>query len=595
MPMTFSQRFRKPVALIRLILSFVLLFAPALPAWGADTAELVIEGIEGEAVENVKEALALPPEIVREGKVDLRWLERLRDEAEENGRRALEPFGYYHARISADIRAQNGKSVLHVTVSPGEPVRVTDVDVALRGAGSKEEPLTRLVREFPLRRGDVLLQPEYEKSKNELKGRAQEIGYLDADYAEHTIRIAREENSARVNLVLDTGPRYRFGEVTLEGAPTYPERFLRRYIAFSRGEPFSFAKMGETQLNLANSERFRRVTVTPQKEKAAENEVPVLITLEPAPRRTLKPGIGYGTDTGARFSLLYRDINLWEGAHEFAASLFISENLQGISTRYVVPSPRDIRSSTSIQLNLQREDVTTYTSRLVALEANRNRSFGKGRLGTLYLRLQQEDYTVGIQNSASRLVLPGLRFSEERYDSLLRPTRGHRWSLDLRGAHEYLGSDTGLIQFIGEGSALIPLPWRSSLFLRGKGALTAQEDPLAELPASLRFFAGGDQSVRGYSYRSLGPRDATGQVVGGRHLLVGSVELFRDLFERFAASAFYDVGNAFNLFDNVTIYQGAGVGAHYYSPIGSINLYLARQIWVKTPAFHIHFTVGFQW
>jgi translocation and assembly module TamA len=166
--------------------------------------------------------------------------------------------------------------------------------------------------------------------------------------------------------------------------------------------------------------------------------------------------------------------------------------------------------------------------------------------------------------------------------------------LEVRGAHQFLGSDTGLIQFLAEGSAIFPLPWRLSLFTRGKVGLTAQNDSLSDLPPSVRFFAGGDNSVRGYSYQSLGPRDATGRVVGGKDLLVGSLELHRAIFDNWGLSTFFDTGNAFNSFSSIRFFSGAGIGAHYYTRIGSINLYLARQIGVTDPAYHVHFTMGLE-
>lgn len=554
-----------------------------------------MSGIEGDALTNVRQALTLPYGLVREGKVDRLWLERFGRQAEEKVRAALEPFGYYNARVTPSLdTVGEGRYRLRVKVEPGKPVRLTEVKVAVLGPGAREEPLRELAAAFPLHKGDVLLQQRYEEAKGELKSRAQELGYLDAEFSVHEIRISKSASTARIELNLETGEQYRFDGARFEGAPDYPERFLRRHLAFKPGEVFSAARLGETQLNFTNSERFKEIIVTPEKEAARQLQVPVLVQLKPAPRRRLRPGIGYGTDTGARFTLRYRDLNIFHRGHEFNVILYLSERLQGVAAGYTIPSSRDVKSSTGVQLNLQREDVTTYVSRLAAVELNRNRSFGAGQLGTAYVRVQQEDFTVGTEESSSRLVLPGLRFSENRYDNLIRPTRGWRYALDLRGTHQLLGSDTGLIQLIAEGSYLQPLPWRLSLYTRARGGMTFLTDPLSDLPASLRFFAGGDQSVRGYSYQSLGPRDATGRVVGGRHLLVGSIELERALFEKWGVSAFYDAGNASNSLRDVRLFLGAGIGAHYYTPLGGLNLYLARQIGVDNPAFHIHFTVGFQ-
>jgi translocation and assembly module TamA len=561
----------------------------------AEPVEVIVEGVEGDALVNVQKALSLPAGLVREGKVDRLWLEHFERQAAGQVHDAMEPFGYYNARVTTAIETgREGEYRLRVKVVPGEPVRLTGVRMVVQGPGVREKSLQELAAGFPLREGNVLQQQKYEEAKGALLSRAQDLGYLDAAFPVHEIRITKGAATASIDLVLETGEQYRFDEVRLEGAPAYPEKFLRRYLAFRPDEVFSYAKLGETQLNFANSERFKEVIVTPAKEEARELRVPVLVELKPAPRRLLRPGIGYGTDTGGRFTVRYRDLNMFRRGHELDTNLYIAERLQGVATSYTVPSSRAINSSTGVRLNLQREEATTFLSELASAEVNRNRAFGRGELGTVYLRLQQEQFTIASQKSSARLVLPGIRFVENHFDNPVRPSRGHRYALELRGTHQYLGSDTGLVQFIAEGNALVPLPWRLGLFMRAKVGTTLPSDPLRDIPPSLRFFAGGDNSVRGYPYQSLGPRDATGQVVGGKHLLVGSIELRRQLFEKWGVSLFYDAGNAFSDLTGVRLFQGAGAGVHYYTPVGALNLYLARQIGVAEPAFHIHFTVGFE-
>jgi len=285
---------------------------------------------------------------------------------------------------------------------------------------------------------------------------------------------------------------------------------------------------------------------------------------------------------------------MFHRGHELYSHLFVAERLQGLVTGYIIPSAKDVRSSTALQLNLQQEDTSTYFSRIVALELSRNRSLGKGKLGTAYIRTQYEDYTVGSEISTARLVLPGLRFSDDRYVNPIRPRRGFRYALELRGTHQLLGSDTALVQALAEGSHLQPLPWRLSLHTRAKAGTTMLHDPLRDIPPSLRFFTGGDQSVRGYSYKSLGPRDASGKVVGGTQLLTSSIELQRAIFKDWGISLFYDVGNSFNSFSSFRLFHGTGVGLHYFTAVGALNLSVARPIGVDNPSLHFHFTVGFE-
>jgi translocation and assembly module TamA len=562
--------------------------------YAAEPVEIVVSGIEGDALKNVRSALVLPIGLVQDGAVDRLWLERFAGQSGEKARSALEPFGYYNAIVTVTVEPAGEQFRLLVHVTAGEAVRLTGVKVAVVGPGSREKSLLRLASGFPLHKGDILLHQSYEEAKAGLRSRAQDLGYLDAEFSRHEIRVAQSATSATLDLELETGKIYYFGATRIQGAPEYPDSFLGRHLTYSPGEIFSYPRLGETQRNFSNSERFSEVVITPEKQAAEADRVPVSIQLKAGPSRSLRPGIGYGTDTGARFTVRYRDLNMFNLGHELYSQLFVAERLQGLVTGYIIPSPKDVRTSTGLQLNLQQEETSTYKSRILALELARNRSFGTGRLGTAYVRAQYEDYTVGGQNSTARLLLPGLRFSEDRYDNPIRPRKGFRYGLELRGTHQLLGSDTALVQILAEGSHLQPLPWRLSLHTRAKAGTTLLNDPIKDIPPSLRFFAGGDQSVRGYSYKSLGPRDATGRVVGGTQLLTGSIELERAFFKDWGLSLFYDAGNSFSSFSAIKLFQGAGVGLHYYSSVGALNLSVARPIGTDNPSIHFHFTVGFE-
>lgn len=572
----------------------MLLLTLAVPLNAAEPVEIDITGIEGDALNNVRESLALPGGLAREGMVDRLWLDRFARQAEVKVKTALEPFGYYQARTTITVEPAGEGYRLLVKVTPGEPVRVSDVKVTLAGPGSQEKRLRRLVENFPLNKGDALLHQKYEEAKAALAGRAQDLGYLDADFSKHEIRIEKTARYAAIELVLNTGEKYAFGETHIQGAPDYPDSFLRRHLTYAPGEIFSHPRLGETQRNFANSERFKEVIVTPRKQDAQALRVPVSVRLTPGPRISLRPGAGYGTDSGARFTVRYRDLNMFHLGHEVYSQLYLAERLQGLVTGYILPSPKDVKSSTTLQLNLQQEKTGSYASKILAMGLDRTHSFGTGKLGTAYIKVQYEDYSVGSQNSTSRLLLPGVRFSDDRYDNPLRPRKGFRYALELRGTHELLGSDTGLVQILAEGSYLLRLPWRLSLYSRAHVGATLLSDPLRDIPPSLRFFTGGDQSVRGYSYKSLGPRDATGQVVGGKQLLTGGNELERALFKDWGVSLFYDTGNAFNSFSSIRLFQGAGVGLHYYTPVGALNLSVAQPLGEDHLSPHIHFTVGFE-
>jgi len=578
----------RPVGLVRVAILAGLLPGPLLPAPPGGAVQVTVTGLAGPLRDQVRKALALPRGMAGPGAVDRGWVDRFAGQVEVKVKLALEPFGYYRPVIQV-TRSGPAGGHLQVQVAAGEPVRIGHRRVEVTGAGASDPTLAALVAGFPLKPGEPLVHPEYEAARSGLKSRAEGLGYLDADFTRHEIVVDPATQTARLDLVLATGELYRFKEARILGAPDYPAPFLRRYVAFQPGDPFTRARLGLTQVQLAGSERFKEVILTPE---PAGGGVTLRVDLKQGPRRSLRTGVGYGTDTGPRFSVRYRDLDMLNRGHELTPSLYVSRRLQGLSSTYTVPMGSGLQDTATLQAILQKEELADLVTRLASVEVARNHSLGPGTLATAYVRFLQEAYTsVGLYHR-TRLVLPGVRYTRDRLDDPRLPARGLRIALEARGTDRALGSDTRMVQLLGAVSHLQPLPARLSLQSRLRVGATFSAEPVDALPPTLRFFAGGDQSVRGYAYQSLGLRDAAGKVVGGKQLLATSLELERALPRNWGVSIFHDAGNAFASFKGVRLHQGAGVGLHYRSPVGSLNLSLARRIRDEAPGWRIHFSVG---
>ena len=577
-----------------ILILFSIFWAGLFYAVAAEPVQVVIEGLEGDALKNVQAALALPPGVVSEGSVDRALLEFFRRQIPEKVKKALEPFGYYEAQVSStQEKTEEGRELVRVNVIPGNPIRVTSLIVRITGPGEKNPDLRRLAAAFPLKTGDVLNQVKYEKAKEELRTKALNQGYLGSEYTSHEIRVNRAERKAEIELILETGSQYLFGEVIWEGTQLYPASYLERFLDLKPGEPYSYSKIYQTQLNLINSDRFSSVNIRADKEEAQEGRVPVRIHLEPSAPKRLRPGVGYSTDYGARVSLRYQDLNAFQRGHEFNADASIAEKRQAISSYYTLPGSGHVDNRTNLKVGLQRELLKPYDNLLFTTEAEQARSFGYGSVGSAYLQFREERFSESGQTGSSNLIMPGLRFSQRRVDDLVRPQKGFRYALETRGSTQALGAESNFVQFLGNGDLLIPLGAGFSLIPRTQVGATWQKDPLTDLPPSLRFYAGGDRSVRGYTYQSLGPKDSSGNVIGGKHLFVGSLEVEYSITRNWSMAAFYDVGNAFNNLDNLQLAQGAGLGVRYYTPAGPVRVDLARQINVEHAGYQIHISIGF--
>lgn len=574
----------------------LVLFADAELATAAPPVRIEIVGLEGELLENVTAALVLPPGLADVEPIDQNWLERFVGQVPALVDQALRPYGFYRSETRTELQSvATDRYLLKVQIVPGEPVLVDQVQFVLTGEGAGEDELRKLRGEFPLASGAILRQDRYEQAKGALKSKAIELGYLDAEFVRHVIAIDPARTRGDIDLLLDTGPRYRFGPVFFSVDRPFSEGFLRRNLTFAEGEVFSYAQLGKTQLNLLNSDRFRDVVINPRRDLTRDRDVPIHILLKANPRHRLKPGIGYGTDTGPRFSLRYQNLSVYDLGHEFRTDLYVAAYKQALSLNYTIPEATNLASETRFKLGFERDNPDPYDARTFFVEGERLRGFGGNRIGSVFLRLQQEDYIVGSQDARSRLVIPGLRWRDSYLDQSLDPKAGYRYRLEVRGTDQTLGSDTSLLQLLWGGDLLLPLPADFALLLRTDGGSTWQDDPLSEVPPTLRFFAGGDRSVRGYGYDSLGPVDATGKVIGGRHLLTGGIEIEYPFLTDWGVAIFYDAGNAFDSWSDFELREAVGFGLRRKTVIGPVKVDLARQIRVDDPSWRLHVTIGFGW
>ena len=320
---------------------------------------VVVEGLSGKVLDNVNLALRLPPGIVENGMIDEVLAGHFADQIPQKVREALQPFGYYNPEVKVSREKDDeGLYRLRVQVEAGPPIRLENVQVSVSGVGAQEVMLLDLARRFPLKRGDILRQDIYEQSKEALLKKAVDLGYLEAAFAAHQIGVSLKTLKADLALTLETGPRYRFGVVSFPGKPGYPESFLRRYLEFKPGDVFSYERMAKTQANYTHADRFRKIAIYAKKDAIVDGSVPVDVSLSPTPSKSVKIGGGYGTDTGPRATLRYRDLNMFARGQELEMELKASQILQGASARYIFPGIRDFQTYTALTAGAQHENTS---------------------------------------------------------------------------------------------------------------------------------------------------------------------------------------------------------------------------------------------
>ncbi|MBT2971908.1 MAG: hypothetical protein B6D72_14225 [gamma proteobacterium symbiont of Ctena orbiculata] len=569
----------------QLILILIWVLCP-MPLLALDVA-ITVEGLEKKLEENVLAYLSVERERQRES-LNAARLRLLHDKAEAEIEAALRPFGYFKPSVSGSMLRTDQGFLLSYQVEPGPPLKLSEVDFRLLGEGA-EDP--QLVKRFPMSVGDVVDQTRYDLAKQQILAEIIEQGYLDARYVEHQLRVDLKRYKAAVKLHLDTGMRLRFGEVRMHQDVMNPA-FLARFVPFNAGDPFSQEALLSLQGDLIDTEYFKQVEVVTRRDQREGDRVPVDVNLKPNKRNRYRIGLGYSTDMGPRLTLDWKNRRRGRNGHRMRSELQIAEPLSTLSTEYTIPLQRPSVDLLSFGASLEHFNSDTNQGDRVLFSATHSISLERGWRRSLGLEYSYEDFEVGEQEDSSRLLVPSITWLRVKSDGKQYIQRGKRLELRLEGAADSLLSTTDFFQLYAAGKFIRGLgegDWR----LLGRLELGATwADELTDLPPSKRFFAGGDNTVRGFGYQDLGPRDDNDEVIGGRNFAVGSIELERHISGKWSAALFADAGNAFDPdYDAETAYS-LGLGARWRSPVGPVRIDIARG-WVEDEAqWRLHIVIG---
>ncbi|HET9485372.1 MAG TPA: autotransporter assembly complex family protein [Xanthomonadales bacterium] len=534
---------------------------------GADAARVTtrIEGLDEDLADAVEDTVEIRR--YRQRNVSAAQVRRLFERGKAQAAKALEPYGYYHAKVEAELAETERGYVATYRIDRGEPVRVTALSIEIDGDARERRLVRRALSAFDPDEGDILDHADYETGKRDIQGALIASGYLDAELVEHRVEVSAAENSARITLAWKAGPRYVFGATSFSGAQ-FDDALLARYVPYTEGEFYSQAELLELQQRLTDAEYFSVVEVAPDVEKASGGVVPINVAVIPAKRSLYTGGFFVGTDTGfgVRGALERRYVN--RRGHKLGVAAEYSQRLRTLATTYTIPLPGRDNRSWNFGAAYRDETTDTSESRTIRLAANETREWRDWTLG-YGPQFVTGDFTVAEEDGETTLLYPEVSLSRKKADDVNFPRRGWSMLAVARGGLDGALSDTTFLQLRGDAKYVRGIGERGRFIARGTlGAMHV--DDFGKLPPELRFFAGGDRSIRGYEYQAIGPRNARELVVGGEYLAVASAEYEHYFLEKWGGAVFVDAGDAFTRDFDPKI--GAGVGVRWRSPVGMVRL-----------------------
>ncbi|NNK33367.1 MAG: BamA/TamA family outer membrane protein [Xanthomonadales bacterium] len=628
---------------IRFLSIAIVLLLLALPA-SADELRIVISGVEGPILENVRNRVE-PFRLSGNVRLSRRGLKNIRQSSIDRARAAMRPFGYYHAEVEATTqKVAEGSWRLELTIDPGPPVIVRSARIDVRGEGRALDGLQSWKSSWPLLAGSVLNQPLWDERKQQALDIAESEGYLQAEFIAHRMDIDLLRNEAELELVLETGEQAVMGTVTFNQDTLNPA-VLESLPRFRAGDPYSAWIQEKFRIDIWQTGYFGRIEVIEDRHlDESPPRVDLVVNLEPRKPNTWQGAVGVGSDTGVRMTatwtrhLLSRRgdrLSIGTGWKDHNNEFFLRGN-------YRIPRRERSKQFWTAEAQYRQEtqgvrvraddvgeefiqiataDISDYSLRLGRLKVRDRKAGFEQLFETVYAQLVRESSTTRISPTDPGFLAQvagnaDVRDSVDRTHSSLAfgvdwsypVIRGSGWEASgynhrawVFTSNEAWGSDSDFSQLYL--STRWNLPWgeRFKLLFRAEAGYSDAEVTdvdlqvedqtirlsLTDLPNLYRFKAGGSMSVRGYGFERL-----SNNGIGSNNIVTASAELEMKVRENWSLATFYDVGNAFNDWDRMSLKQGVGFGVRWYTIAGAVRLDYAKALDLEGEPWRIHFTIG---
>lgn len=539
---------------------------------GAQAADgLTIEGINGALRANVLAYVSLDEQPCDAPEWQLR--RRVRD-IDARIIEATSALGYYQPVIEKSLTMGESCWSAVLRIDAGQRVRYSGFTATVEGDAGSDPVVSGVLESAPVA-DDPLHHGRYEAFKKRLGQALAARGYAEWRFEEARLDVYPDELRADAVLAVVSGPRYRFGEITIEQSDFDPE-LVERFVRLTPGEPFSRDVLSRLQRDLSGSALFDRVLVTADYDRVTGQQIPVTVRLVGAEKLGYFVGVGASTDRGPRVRGGYSNRRVNRRGHQFSADMQLSPVLSQLNARYRQPLARPLVEWQSYELRIEDERTDTFDSQSAKFGIERTRLLGDSWILAYGVQLSRTDFIVGQVTDISTLLMPVVGFDRRNADSESNPRSGSATEVRLRAASSALLSSTDFFQVYARHRRLFAIGESGRLSLRAELGTTWKQD-IDELPPSIRFFAGGDTSVRGYGYQRLGPTDENGEVVGGSRLATASIEYEHTIRGNWGAAVFADTGNAFDG-NNLETRTGIGFGVVWRSPVGPLRAYLAHPL-----------------
>ncbi|MGP4123495.1 MAG: autotransporter assembly complex protein TamA [Sodalis sp. (in: enterobacteria)] len=545
-----------------------------MPQAHSANVSLQVEGLSGDLRRNVLARLSTI------GSDEVTTDARFQNRVDNAVREGLQKLGYYSHTIDFVFKraVKGGRDVLLARITLGKPVKIAGVNIILRGAAREDDDYRQWISDGKRALGAVLKHDAYDRLKNGFSSLALRKGYFDAEFRNSHLAVAPSRYQAYWDIDFDSGQRYRFGKVRFHGTQIR-EDYLQNLAKVCEGKPYSSELLAELNHRLVSTQWFKSVVISPDFSTGKQSKtLPLDAIVIPRSRNNLEAGVGYTTDIGLRLKTSWNKPWLNSRGHSLQTSLSLSAPKQSAHVSYKVQLLQDSPEQYSLlQGGFKREDINDTQADSATLNLARYWELSSGWKRFINLRWSLERFTRANLIDTTMLIYPGVSINRTRQHRSLLLSWGDRQRYSLDVSNTVWGSDIDFVILQAQNVWIRTLVEKHRFVARCNLGWIKTND-FQRVSPSLRFFAGGDRSVRGYKYKSLSPRDDSGKLTGASKLATGSLEYQYNVVGKWWGTVFVDSGAAVNDIKQSNFKIGVGVGVRWQSPVGSVKLDVAAPV-----------------
>ena len=508
--------------------------------------------------------------------------------------KALVPYGWYSPEI--EVRHPE-KGRIEVRIDRGERTLYREVRIGTAAELPEQGRIAAFARdkaaEYGIEKGKPLIHPQYEAFKADITSKLISDGYFTGKITNSTVIVSRDEAKADLSFTIEPGTRFAYGKITMEGFEESHDA-VKGLVSVKEGDLFSALDLASVNQTLYETGYYKSVVVRPDMREmdSGNSTVPVRIGLKAKPRNLTEWSLGYSTDEGPRGSVSWNRPFAGSRGQSWKSALSVSGVTQAANFSYYIPRENPIDDYYRLSVEYRHKDLNDTEFQNLTVGAHYfTKTHGRWQRD-YFIESSFEDYDQSDDSDDVFLLMPGAEISRLTTDGTTDPASGERIRLSARFSSKTLLSSEDFVILDAFYRRIWSPTDGSRLVIRAEqGAILGSS--IGDVPSSLRFFAGGDQSVRGFGYEKISPKNDDGDLTGARYLSVGSVELQVPVMNKVRMAVFTDVGTATNDYgDDTDIKVGTGLGVRYISPVGPIRADIGVGVSETHIPIRLHFGLG---